>query len=97
MKFPAYLWAGPNTCLGIALGWLLGGTFDIHTGVVEIHGPRVAAVLNGLWLPATAITLGHCVLGQNADALRMTRVHERVHVNAGARFSSPPTLVLGRH
>ena len=76
----AYVWAGPNTCLGIVIGWLLGGQFQIVQGVVEIHGAHVAAALNRLWVPAMAITLGHCVLGQTPSCLDVTRSHERVHV-----------------
>ncbi len=76
----AYLWAGPYTCLGISLGWLLGGKFEMVSGVVEIHGPRIAFVLERLLVPALAITLGHTVLGQNDIALVVTRTHERVHV-----------------
>jgi hypothetical protein len=82
----AYLWAGPNTCLGIAVGWLLGGQFQIVDGVIEIHGERIADALNRLWQPAIAITLGHCVLGQTAAALDVTRTHERVHVRQYERW-----------
>lgn len=83
---PAYCWAGPNTCLGVAVGWMLGGRFCINSGVIEIHGPLVADVLKRLWLPAMAITLGHCVLGQTQAALDMTRIHERVHVRQYERW-----------
>ena len=75
-----YLWTSPNTSLGISIGWMLGGRFNLVDGAVEIHGPRVAAALERLWLPALAITLGHCVLGQSPEALESTRAHERVHV-----------------
>ncbi len=81
-----YLWASPNTCLGIAIGWLLGGRFSVVDGVIEIHGTRVAAALGSLWMPAMAITLGHCVLGQSAAALAITRTHERVHVRQYQRW-----------
>jgi hypothetical protein len=83
---PAYLWAGPNTSLGIALGWMLSGSFHIERGVIEIHGPHVAEALGRLWLPAMAITLGHCVLGQTKTALEVTRQHERVHVHQYERW-----------
>jgi len=82
----AYLWAGPNTALGVVLGWMLGGSFCIECGVIQIHGPRVADALNRLWLPAMAITLGHCVLGQTEAALTITRIHERVHVRQYERW-----------
>lgn len=81
-----YLWAGPNTSFGIATGWILGGRFRLVDGVVEIHGPQVAAALARLWLPAMAITLGHCVLGQSLEALETTRAHERIHVRQYERW-----------
>ncbi len=48
--------------------------------MLEIHGRRIAGLLNRLVVPAMAITLGHCVLGQSEAALDVTRIHERVHV-----------------
>jgi hypothetical protein len=86
LKAIVYLWAGPNTAFGVVVGWMLGGSFCVEQGVIEIHGPRVAAVLNRLWLPALAITLGHCVLGQTEAGLESTRVHERVHVRQYERW-----------
>jgi hypothetical protein len=86
LSVAAYLWAGPNTCLGIAVGWLLGGKFQLIDGVIEIHGERVAETLNQLWQPAIAITLGHCVLGQTLAGLDVTRKHERVHVRQYERW-----------
>lgn len=85
-KVIVYLWASPYTCLGLALGLVLAGKFRIVAGVVEIHGPRVAAVLERLWIPAAAITLGHTVLGQSEDWLCRTRTHERVHVRQYQRW-----------
>jgi len=82
----AYLWASPNTCIGIALGLVLGGNFRIVDGVVEVHGARISKVLKRLWVPAVAITLGHSVLGQSAHCLHRTRRHERVHVSQYERW-----------
>lgn len=86
LSIAAYLWAGPNTCFGIVMGWLLGGQFEIVQGVIEVHGRHVAATLRRLWLPAMAITLGHCVLGQTRGGLDATRAHERVHVRQYERW-----------
>ncbi len=80
IRLAAYLWAAPNSCLGLICGLLLGGRFRIVAGVVEIEGPRVAGALRRLWIPAAAITLGHCVLGCSPQMLAATRRHERVHV-----------------
>lgn len=86
IRVVAYLWASPNTCVGIALGLVLGGKFTIVDGVIEIHGPRIVKVLNRLWVSAAAITLGHAVLGQSAFWLHRTRSHERVHVRQYERW-----------
>lgn len=75
-----YLWASPNTLLGIAIGLMLGGRFAWVDGVCEIHGPRVAKVLSRLLVPALALTMGHVVFGRDPAALAFTRRHERVHV-----------------
>lgn len=80
IRLAAYLWAAPNTGVGLVCGFLLGGRFRVVAGVVEIDGPRVARLLAKLWIPAAAITLGHCVLGRTPELLEITRRHERVHV-----------------
>jgi hypothetical protein len=86
IRLAAYGWAGINTCLGLAIGAALCGRFRLVQGVVEIHGPGVAWVLKRLWIPAAALTLGHCVLGQSEHSLRLTRQHERVHVRQYERW-----------
>ncbi len=86
IRLAAYGWAAPNTCLGILIGGLLGGRFRIVGGVIEVQGPRLAWVLDHLWVPAAALTLGHCVLGQSLDALARTRPHERIHVRQYERW-----------
>ena len=80
IRIAGYLWPVPYTLLGIAIGLLLGGRFQWVDGVIEIHGPRVAAVLRRLYIPALALTFGHVVFGQTPTALDITRDHERVHV-----------------
>lgn len=85
-RLAAYGWAAPNTCLGILIGGLLGGRFQLVDGVVEIQGPRLAWGLSRLWVPAAAMTLGHCVLGCSREALVVTRRHERVHVRQYERW-----------
>lgn len=82
----AYLWASPNTFLGIVIGIALAGRCRVVDGVVEIHGPFLARLLDRLWVPASAITLGHCVLAQSAVCLNRTRDHERVHVRQYERW-----------
>lgn len=84
-RLPRYLWASPNTALGlvaatVAVAW---GRLSIVDGVIEVHGPGLRWVLRRL-VPlrggALAITLGHVVIGRDAHTLEVTREHERVHV-----------------
>jgi hypothetical protein len=58
-------------------------------GVIEAHGPllrwfltRLGPVPGGI----AAITLGHVVLGRDAQTLQETRSHERVHVRQYERW-----------
>jgi hypothetical protein len=79
------LWAAPTTAVGAML--LLAGAWHVRLrvvdGVIEAHGPALAWMLNTL-VPisggASAVTLGHVVIGRNAWSLEQTRSHERVHV-----------------
>ena len=86
LRFFAYTWPLPYTLAGIAIGLLVGGRFRRVSGVIEIHGPRVAEALSRMLLPALAMTLGHVVFGQNEAALDITRAHERVHVRQYERW-----------
>ena len=82
----AYLWAGPNSLIGLALGSLAllgGGRLQRVDGVLEANGPLLAWLLTRAALPSTgveALTLGHVVLGRNAACLARCRQHELVHV-----------------
>lgn len=87
-----YLWASPNTLLGLVF-WptarLTGGSAALVTGVIEIHGGLVSWLLEHV--PpidggAMALTLGHVVLGRSAAALDVSRSHERVHVRQYERW-----------
>ena len=75
-----YVWASPWTLFGIALGLLLGGKFTRVEGVIEVHGKCIAKLLQRMYVPAQAMTVGHVVLAQTPWALEVTRKHERVHV-----------------
>ncbi len=92
LRFLGYLWASPNTLLGllvVLLSCLTGGSAALVRGVVEVHGGFATAFLRrGLPLigSGAAMTLGHVVLGQNADYLESTRDHERVHVDQYERW-----------
>ncbi len=82
----AYLWALPTTLLGvifIPLAIVSGGRMRLVRGVLEIHGGFVEFFLRKcipLQGGASAMTLGHIVLGRDQHELNWTRGHERVHV-----------------
>ena len=91
--FLRYLWASPNTLLGLALALLTrasGGGWCIHTGVVEAHGGAADWLLEHAPFVgpggASAITLGHVVLARSPALLALPRPHERVHVAQYARW-----------
>lgn len=92
MRWLIYLWALPNTLLGLlvgGLGLLAGGRARRVDGVLEVHGPAVAWCLRRLmpWVGgAAALTLGHVVLGCDAHSLVHCRDHERVHVRQCERW-----------
>jgi len=81
-----YAWAFPGTVLGLlfAVPALLGkGRVRAVGGVLEVSGGAAALFLSRFVpLPggASAMTLGHVVLGRDDAALERTRAHERVHV-----------------
>jgi hypothetical protein len=94
LKWLAYLWALPTTLLGLflaAITLLTGGRAQVVDGVLEICGGAseyylrrvVGLVMQG---GASAMTLGHVVLGRDLDLLEATRAHERIHVRQCERW-----------
>ncbi|MBV9848225.1 MAG: hypothetical protein JO250_00920 [Armatimonadetes bacterium] len=87
-----YLWASPATALGLLFApaaWMSGGRVRCVDGVVEIHGGLVQRFLaQGLPVigSASAMTLGHAVIGQDQACLDDSRTHERVHVRQYERW-----------
>jgi hypothetical protein len=86
MKLLRYIWAFPNTLLGIVfIPFVIAtrGHIDIVDGVLEIHGKFISWILAHC-MPGrgrvTAITLGHVVLGHDRESLLADRLHERAHV-----------------
>ena len=94
LQLVVYLWAGPTTAVGLAFvlpTLATKGGADLRDGVLELHGGFSAWFLRrivGLVLPggASAMTLGHVVLGLDQSALDATRPHERVHVRQCERW-----------
>jgi hypothetical protein len=98
-----YLWASPTTALGllfVPLALASGGKMQIIDGVLEIYGGFVAWFLRHATLlkgGASAMTLGHVVLGVEASLLDLTRAHERIHVRQCERWGPLfiPAYLLG--
>src|SRR5262249_48349552 len=65
------------------------GRMQIVEGVLEVHGGFVALFLQRCTFlrgGASAMTLGHVVLGRDVQLLASTRDHERVHVRQCERW-----------
>ena len=86
-----YLWTLPTTSLGLIFIPLavVGGGMQVVAGVLELYGGGVHGFLRYCTLlpgGASAMTLGHVVLGRDRAALDASRVHERVHVRQCERW-----------
>ena len=86
-KLALYLWSSPTTLLGLFFlhpTLLTGGRARVVNGVLEIHGGVTNFFLKRCTLlpgGASAMTLGHVVLGRDQASLDFTRTHERIHVS----------------
>ncbi len=99
-----YIWALPNTLVGMLFlpaALVRGSGVHLVEGVLEIHGPLVAAILrHAVPIPggAAAITFGHIILGRDCASLDFARRHERVHVRQCERWGPafiPAYLLAG--
>ena len=85
------VWASPASLLGLALGLLglaTGGGVERRGCIIEFHGGTVTWVCRRMPLVrgASAMTLGHVVLGQTPESLEFSRDHELVHVRQYERW-----------
>ena len=90
-RLPLYLWALPTTAVGMLFlpSVLFGSRVQMVDGVIEIYGGATEWFLRSCTLlkgGASAMTLGHVVLGRDRDTLDLTREHERVHVRQCERW-----------
>lgn len=76
IRLLAYLWASPNTLLGLVCA--LGGRgWCWRDGVVEVSEAWFPRLLGRR---VDAVTLGHVILARSEDRLCRWREHERCHV-----------------
>ncbi|MGE3819852.1 MAG: hypothetical protein AB7I30_10470 [Isosphaeraceae bacterium] len=94
-----YLWTSPTTLVGLSAGALTlvtGGRVQRKDGLLEFHGGFSRWWLRRISGGASAMTLGHVILGQDEECLDFCREHEQVHVRQaeiwGATFL--PAYVL---
>ncbi len=86
------VWAAPNSVLGLllaALALISGGRARVVDGVLEVHGGFASFFLRRCTLlphGASAMTLGHIVLGRDLACIQRTGTHERVHVRQAERW-----------
>lgn len=91
IRLLAYLWAAPTTAIGLLFVPYAYFTGQVRCvdGVLEVHGGWARFVLihcTFLRGGASAMTLGHVVLGRNREILEESRSHERVHVRQCERW-----------
>ena len=78
-----YLWASPTTLVGLIAGGLTlatGGRSQVSRGAVEFHGGFSRWFLERPMVGASAMCLGHAIIGRDRRALEACRDHEQVHV-----------------
>ena len=78
----AYAWASPTTLVGLSVGALTlatGGRVRRRRGALEFHGGFARRFLERA-AGASAMALGHVILGCDEDCLDRCRDHEQVHV-----------------
>jgi SAM-dependent methyltransferase len=88
-----YAWAAPYTALGMLLGCvalLAGGWWRTRAGAIEFGGGRAGRLVARLPPPFSfaAMTLGHVILGIDAETLDRVRAHEQVHVRQYERWGA---------
>jgi len=90
-RLAAYLWAAPNTALGLMFGLVmlgLGARAHVVAGVIEFDGGWLGRCCAALPHPFCfgAITFGHVILGTCQHQLAALRTHEHVHVRQYERW-----------
>ncbi|MCA8994123.1 MAG: hypothetical protein KDA88_19240 [Planctomycetaceae bacterium] len=85
----AWIWASPTTFLALLLGGvsILAGAKVRRVGhTVEFYGGLITWLLKRTPIGAAAMTLGHVIIGLDAEVLDRCREHEWVHVRQYERW-----------
>lgn len=83
------LWSFPNSLIGLTagvFGLATGGTGRRIGPTLEFHSGAISWLLLRTPVRACAMTLGHVIIGQDADSLDRARLHEWVHVRQYERW-----------
>jgi VIT1/CCC1 family predicted Fe2+/Mn2+ transporter len=78
-----YVWAAPTTLVGLCAGGLTlatRGRVRRRAGTLEFHGGFARWLLERRVVGASAMTLGHVIIGRDVTCLDDCRDHELVHV-----------------
>ena len=84
-----YAWAAPTTLVGLAAGGFTlcsGGRVQAREGALEFHGGFARWFLERRVVRASAMTLGHVILGRDVACLEVCRAHEQAHVRQVERW-----------
>jgi hypothetical protein len=89
LRMLAYAWASPTTAIGLLAGVLTlatGGKVQRRRGALEFHGGFARWFLSSTPVRASAMTIGHVILGRDDVCLDRCRDHEQVHVRQSERW-----------
>lgn len=84
-----YVWAAPTTLIGLVAGGLTlasGGRVQRRSGALEFHGGFARRFLESRAVRASAMTLGHVIIGRDTHCLDSCRDHEQAHVRQVERW-----------
>jgi hypothetical protein len=84
-----YAWAAPTTLVGLLAGAFTlasGGGVQIERGALEFFGGFSRWFLERRFVAASAMTLGHAIIGRDRRCLAACRDHEQAHVRQVERW-----------
>ena len=84
-----YAWGSPTTLVGLVAGGLTlatGGSVQVRRGALEFHGGFSLWFLTRRMVSASAMCLGHAIIGRDVRCLDSCRDHEQVHVRQVERW-----------